>query len=171
MQMVKKIILVMFLLWFAILIFMPKRELYYALEKSIESKDIRLNEQSIETGIFSLEVNDITIYVKGVKVARLKRLNVFTLLFYTHIKLENLVLNELLKDRAPKNADEINLVYQVFSPLTIGVDSNGSFGTVKGKISLSREKINLRFIKIGEISNIQGLLNKDDKGWFYEKSF
>jgi uncharacterized membrane protein len=80
MQMVKKSVLIFLMLWFAILLFMPKAELYYTIEKSLAKQDIKLNEKSIEEGPFSLTLKDVTVYVKGIALAKIEELDFFTLL-------------------------------------------------------------------------------------------
>lgn len=171
MQMVKKIILGIFFAWFALVIFMPKTELYYALEKKLEKEEIKLNEQSINEGLFSLNVNDVDIYFKGVKVATIQNLSFFTVLFYTHIEVKKLIFDKLLQNKVPKMAEKADIAYNILSPLTINIDANGTFGIVKGEVSLSSYKIHLNFIEVGKIDTIQPFLKKDAKVWFYEKSF
>jgi len=60
--MVKQIFIFIVLLWFSILLFMPKQELYYKLEKELEIKNIKINEESINTGLFSLTLNHADIF-------------------------------------------------------------------------------------------------------------
>ena len=90
MQMVKKSALIFLMLWFSILLFMPKAELYYTIEQSLAKQDIKLNEKSIEEGLFSLTLKDVTVYVKGIALANIEELDFFTLLFYSSLEVTNL---------------------------------------------------------------------------------
>ncbi|HEC45428.1 MAG TPA: hypothetical protein ENI25_01250, partial [Epsilonproteobacteria bacterium] len=106
MQMVKKIFIALFITWFALLIFMPKQEIYYALEKELAKQEIEINEKSIEEGAFSLTLNQASVYVKGIKIATIEELTFFTLLFYTKVELETLLLDDALKAMAPQQTDK-----------------------------------------------------------------
>jgi len=171
MQMVKKSALIFLLVWFSALLFMPKAELYHTLEKTLAQQDIKLNEKSIHEGLFSLTLKDITVYVKGIALAHIERIDVFTLLFYTSLDLHNLEVDEALHATLPAQTKTAKFRYSIVTPLTIAIDANGSFGTTEGTINLRNKKLHVDFVKVGDIGTVQSLLKKGEKGWFYEKSF
>ena len=171
MQMVKKSIGILFAVWFTLLLFMPKEEMYYTVEKALAAQDITLNEKSIEEGIFSLSLKDVTVYVKGIALANIEEVNFFTLLFYNTLEVDNLVVDEVLHTKVPSKTKEAVFTYQIFSPLTVSLDANGSFGHAQGVIALDEKKVHIDFLKAKEIGMIQPFLKKGEKGWFYEKSF
>ena len=109
MQMVKKIAIVLFVLWFAILLFMPKQELYYKLEKELAQNDIKINENYIEEGLFSLTLQEATLYFKGINLGKVKKIRFFSLLFYTKVELQDLLLDDSLKSMIPTKIDELTL--------------------------------------------------------------
>jgi len=171
MQMVKNTLLPLLVAYIAFLIFMPKAELYFLLEKELEKNDITLNEKSIDEGWFTLNVNEITVYVKGVQVANIEELNYFTLFFYNTIELRMLKVDDLLKSKVPTKTTELELIHSIFSPLTVAIDANGSFGVIEGEFHLGDNVVHLDFIEEKEINMILPLLKKDEKGRYYEKSF
>jgi hypothetical protein len=171
MQMVKKIIAVLFTLWIAFLIFMPKIELYTTLEKELASYDIKLNEKSIEEGFTSLILNDVSVYVKGIKIAQIDEVNFFTLLFYSSFSINNVKIDEAFSSQLPSQAEEIILKNNILSVNTVSVDANGSFGVIKGSIDIFDRKIELIFTEQGEINMIRSYLLNSEKGWLYEASF
>jgi len=171
MQMVKKILLPLLVGCIAFLIFMPKTELYFMLENKLAENDITLNEKSIDEGWFTLNVNEITVYAKGVQVATIEELNYFTLFFYNTMELRMLEVDDLLKSKVPPKTTELELGHSIFSPLTVAIDANGSFGVIEGKLHLGDNIVRLDFIEEKEINMILPLLKKDEKGRYYEKSF
>jgi hypothetical protein len=171
MQMVKKSVLIFLMLWFAILLFMPKAELYYTIEKSLAKQDIKLNEKSIEEGPFSLTLKDVTVYVKGIALAKIEELDFFTLLFYSSLELSNLKVDEALQTKVPATTKEASFTHSILSPLSISIDANGSFGAIDGKVNIINKDLRIDFVEVGDIGMIQPHLTKDEKGWFYEKSF
>ena len=171
MQMVKKSIGILFALWFTLLLFMPKEEMYYTVEKRLAAQDITLNEKSIDEGLFSFTLKDVTVYVKGIALAKIEKIDFFTLLAYNTLRLDNIVVDEVLHSKIPRKTEKAILTYQMFDPLNISIDANGSFGYAKGSIYLVDKKLHVDFVKPKEIGIVKPLLKKGKKGWFYEKSF
>ncbi len=171
MQMVKKIFIAVFIAWFALLVFMPKQEIYYKLEKELAKKEIKINEKSIEEGLFSLTLKQASVYVKGIKIATIEELTLFTLLFYTKVELDSFLLDDTLKAMAPQQTDKAILSHSVLSPLEASVSAEGSFGVIEGSVDLTERKLHIDFNETKEIETIKSQLKKDEKGWYYETSF
>ncbi len=171
MQMVKKFFILLFIAWFALLFFMPKQELYYTLEKELAQQGVEINEESINEGIFSLTINNASVYVKGIKIATIEKVSFFTLLFYTKAEIDNLLLDDSLKAMAPQHTDKVLLTHSLLSVWTVPIHAEGSFGVVDGYADLKARKVRLNFIETKEIDSIKSQLKKDKKGWYYETSF
>ena len=171
MQMVKKIFIALFITWFGLLLFMPKQEIYYKLEKELEKQEIEINEKSMEEGLFSLTLKQASVYVKGIPVATIEELRFFTLLFYTKVELETFLLDDSLKAMAPQQTDKATLTHSLISPLDASIYAEGSFGGIEGSIDLKERKLHLDFNETKEIEMIRSQLKKGEKGWYYETSF
>ena len=171
MQMVKKILLGIFVLWFAFLAFMPKTELYYLLEKELVKNDIKLNETTIDEGIFSLKLKGVKLFVKGIHIATIEKIEIMTLLGYSTFKIENMVFDELLSAQAPKEISNMDIVHSLLDVTHININANGSLGEVNGMVALIKRNIRVDFQKSKEIHKIKNYLKKDTKGWYYEKTF
>jgi len=174
--MVKKVTLIFFASWLALLLFMPKAELYYSLEKILAKKDIKLNEKSIEEGLFSLNIKEITVYVKGIPLANIEKLNFFTLFFYSSLTIENLISDETLHTKIPALVKEAHVNHQFFSPMSLSLDANGSFGEIVGDVDLLKRTLYIDFVDTKDIGMIQpsltkGIKTNGEEGWIYEKSF
>jgi len=171
MQMVKNIFIALCIIWFALLVFMPKRELYYQLEKELAKQEIVISGEKIEEGWFSLTLKEPSIYLKGIKIATIEEIDIFTLLFYTKVELKMLLLDKSLKAIAPQQTEYIVLSHSLLSPLQAWIDAQGEFGTIKGQADLSKRRVTIDFIEVKEIGMIKSQLKKDEKGWHYERSF
>jgi len=171
MQMVKKIFIALFITWFALLLFMPKQEMYYKLEKELEKYEIEINEKSMEEGLFSLTLKQASVYIKGIPVATIEEIRFFTLLFYAKVELETLLLDDSLKAMAPQQTDKATLTHSIISPLVASIYAEGSFGGIEGSIDLKERKLHLDFNETKEIEMIRSQLKKGEKGWYYETSF
>ncbi len=172
MQMVKNIFITFIVFLFALLVFMPKQELYFTLEKELAKQDIEINEQSIEEGIFSLNLIKPVIYVKGIKIASIEKINIFTLIFSTNINVKSLILDDSLKSFAPGKIDVANISHSLFSPFNVNIGANGSFGAIEGSANLNERTLRLDFTETTkELDSIRSNLKKDEKGLYYETSF
>jgi len=171
MQVVKNIFISLFVVWFAFLLFMPKQELYYALENELLAQGIEINEEEINPGIFSLQVKNITVYVKGIQVAKIEELNFFTLLFYSAVNVEVLKIDDSLKAFVPLDISKTVLMHSLLSPYQAFVTTMGSFGLAEGVIDIDKRSLRMDLINAEDIKTFKSQLKKDEKGWYYETSF
>lgn len=171
MQMVKKSVLVLVVIWLALVILMPKQEIYYKLEEALDSYEIRLNEEKKSEGLFSLNLEGVSVYVKGINVATIEELNLFTLLFYSSIELRALLVDDSLKTMIPEETTSAVLTHSILSPLDASVSASGSFGSLTGNIDLNERTVHLDFNESKNIQMLKPALKKSEKGWVYETSF
>jgi len=171
MQVVKNIFIGLLVGWFFLLAFMPKQELYYKLEQELEKNNIKINEKSIESGLFSLKIHDADIYIKGMKLITIGEIDFFTLLFYTSVNMKNVLLDESLKTMTPTQMDTAILKHDILNPIHVGIDAKGSFGSLSGMINLNARVLHLDFNDSKGIEQLKPKLLKDEKGWYYETSF
>lgn len=171
MQMVKKSGIALMVAWFAILVLMPKQEFYYKLEEVLSKQEIELNEEKIDEGFFSLDLHQVTVYFKGIPVATIEEMDLFTLLFYSSLELQGLHMDDSLKSMVPQETQKAVLSYSVLSPLKVSVDAQGSFGGMTGTIDLNARQVHLDFNESTNIEMLKPQLKKDEKGWIYETSF
>ena len=171
MQMVKKIFITIAVIWFALLLLMPKQELYYKLEKELAKNGIKINEKNIDEGLFSLTLKEADVYAKGIKLASVEKVKLFTLLFYTQVTLDKLHLDDSLKNMAPTRTEQATVTHAVWNPLNISVEAEGSFGGLSGAAALADKTLRLDFNESKGIEMLKPKLKKDEKGWYYETSF
>lgn len=171
MQMVKNALIVLLLVWLGVLGFMPKQELYYTLEEALAKQEIALNEKKINEGLFGLTLEKVSVYVKGIKVATIKELDIFTLLFYTRVELHTLHVDDSLKQMVPQKTKEASLSHSILAPTQLKVEAQGSFGVMMGQVDLLERRVHLDFNESKELHMLGSGLKKGEKGWAYETSF
>lgn len=171
MQMVKNSFVVLLVTWLAILAFMPKQELYYTLEETLAKYEIELNEENINEGLFSLNLEQVSVYFKGIKVATIKEVNLWTFLFYSNVELQSLHMDDSLKSMVPQDTKKAILSHSILSPGEVLVEASGSFGFMSGHIDLTQRRVHLDFNESRGIEMLKSQLKKDEKGWAYETSF
>ena len=171
MQVVKKIVFILLIVWLGFLVFMPKVSLYNTVQARLAKKDIRINEEHIDEGLFSLTLTGVNVYVKGINLVHIDKIDLFTLVFYTRIDIKNMVVDEVLHRKVPEHIATLKATHILIKPDTIMMETSGSFGVAKGEIQLRDKKAHLELIEVDKIEKIKSILQKDKKGWFYEKSF
>jgi hypothetical protein len=167
MQMVKKLLIILISIWIAIIVFMPKKELYYLLEHQIVKYNVKLNEKTITDTLFGLDLNKVDVYMSGINLAQISNIKFITFLFYNKVNLNQLKIDNSLKSVVPLNIKDINITYSIVSPMQLDISADGDFGEVKGYLDINRT-IHLDFIKVGNIKSLKKELKKNKNGWYYE---
>ena len=124
MQMVKKIAIFIVVLWLAVIVMMPKQELYYLLEQELAKKDIKISSEKVSEGWFSLSLKEPSVYVKGIKVATVEEIDIFTLLFYSRGSLKGLLLDRSLERLVPGKMDQSRRTHSVVNPFKVAISGN-----------------------------------------------
>lgn len=171
MQMVKKIVSVLFLIWFILILFMPKEEVYFKVEQELAKYDIAINEESRSEGIFSLDLKNVTIYAKGIPLVTVEEVSFFTLLLYHCIELKEIYIDESLKSMTPTEIENLRISHGIWSPLHLSLGAEGVFGEAVGSVDLEDRKIRLDFNDTKSLEMIRSNLKQGEEGWHYETSF
>lgn len=171
MSVVKTILTLCVIIWLALLVLMPKQELYYKLEETLLSQEIALNEEVIDEGFFGLSLKNVNVYLKGINVANIEEINLFTLLFYSSVEVKGLHMDDSLKTMVPQETEKSVLGHSVMAPFTVSVEALGSFGSMTGEIDLKTRKVHLDFNESKKLDMLKPQLKKGEKGWIYETSF
>ena len=171
MQMVRNILIGIVVFWFAILLFMPKQEIYYTIEKSLFKEGVELDETHLDEGMFTLKARGVTLYVQGIEVAKIEKIRFFTLLFYTSVRIDGIKVNDSFSAFVPEEISHTVLMHSLLSPLKVFLTSSGDFGLAEGEIALKERKIHIEFTDVKKLGKLRSQLTKGEKGWYYETSF
>ncbi len=171
MQVVKKAVLGLLVILFSLAIFAPKRELFYLLEERLMQQDIIISNEEIDTGLFTLTLRHPELYFKGIKVADINEVRLFSLLFYTAVTVKEIKTDASLQKWVPGEIDELTAGYQLWIPDSITLGALGSFGRAEGVVSLDKKVIHIDMIEEKSIETLKPLLKKGEKGWYYEAAF
>jgi len=171
MQVVKKASMILFAVWLAFVLFMPKRNLYYKVEQALAAQGVRINEGSISEGLFTLNIDDAVVYVKGIDLIHIGHADFFSLLFYNRVTIEGIVADDSLKNMLPTRLEKAAFSHVVWNPSHVAIWGKGDFGTFEGDIDLSARKVHLDFADLNGTGVIKRQLREGEKGWYYETSF
>jgi len=171
MQVVKKAALGLLVILFSLAIFAPKRELYYLLEERLMQQDIIISNEEIDTGLFTLTLRHPELYFKGIRVADINEIRLFSLLFYSTVTVKEIKIDASLQKMLPGEIDKLTAGYRLWIPDIIVLDVLGSFGRADGVVSLNKRVVHIDLVEEKSIKTLKPLLKKGEKGWYYETAF
>lgn len=135
---------------FSLLIFLPKEQFYYFLEKQLSTKSIIVSNEIVDEKLFGINIKDAQLYYDGINFALVNNIDMTTFLFYNSVNFDSLRVSKSFSNFLPSNIDNLKLKYSILDFSSIKILSKGDFGEFEGKISIFDNKI------IGELkpSNI-----------------
>ncbi len=160
----------------ALMYFTPKTSLYHTLEKELKKYDLVISDETLEDRGFSLDVNDLSVYVKGVDSASVQNVNVKAFVLYNSINVQNVTLSSVAATFIPIKVDELSVTYSIFNPLNVTAEASGAFGEAKGTFNVLERTLSLNVIPSEEMSksykNSMNKMKKNEDGSYgYDKTF
>jgi len=169
MQVVKQMLLILILLPLAIVLFMPKKELYYLLEQRLAQKHIMITDESLREGPFSLTILHPVVRFNGAPVAHAERITLWSLLLYSKADIKAVAVAEGLPTEV--NASRMTAIHSILSPLRMRIEGQSSLGSVEGALDLQGRRLHLELAEGGNNQALSAYLKKGEKGWYYESRF
>jgi len=156
---------------FSLALFAPKRELYYLLEEQLMKQDIIINNEIVEDGLLSITLNHPEIYFKGIRIAEVESIRLWSLLFYSRLDIKSIAVNQRLQQFVATDIESIAITHTPLVPKELSLLGEGGFGVVDGTMGLESRVVRINIYDDALISKLKALLKQDDKGWYYETSF
>lgn len=171
MQMVRKIFLVFLTAAIALVLFAPKRELYYLLQKKLQQEGIVLDQRQLAEKPFGLDLKGVKLYWHGLNLGSFDELEVRTYLVYNRIEGQVFKISPAMQRFVKLSIKDLKIQYRLWDPLHLLIDAEGSFGHIHGLYDLKGKILRLHWIRVGKIENLRPYLKRDKEGWYYERKF
>lgn len=120
----------------SLMLFFPKENLYFFVEKKLLEKKIVISDEQVESKLFSFIVSNADVYYEGIKFSKVKTVDIDTYLFVNSINIKKIKISDGFKSFVPQNIDNIKLKYSVLNPMIIEIISTGEFGSLSGNINV-----------------------------------
>jgi len=169
MQVVRNSIILLILLPLAVMLFMPKKEIYYLVEKKLAQNSMVISGETIKEGLFSLTLEHPTLYYKGAEVATAEIITLWSIWFYSRAELHNSMITEGLPTEL--SITYLEGIHSLLSPMQISISGESSLGEINGTVDLKSRKIHLDIEEGGKQRAFVRYLKKGEKGWYYESTF
>ena len=168
--MVKKAILVFMVVILSLAIFAPKRELYYMLEDRLMQSGIIIDDEQIEDGLISLTINHPKIYVRGILIANVDKIRLWTIFFYSRLAVGNIDIDKSLQKFVPSPIKKVQVAYSLANPTNLSILVTGDFENINGQLSLKDRVVHIDITDKKLINRFKSQLRKGENGWYYETS-
>ena len=177
--MVRKIVIFFaYVLFFilALMYFSPKVSLYHLMEKELKKYDVVISDERVEDRGFSLDVNSLTLYAKGINSASVENINIKLLALYNSIDISNIRLSSIATTFIPVRINELHITYSIFNPLNITAEGSGGFGEAEGTFNILKRTLNLNVIPSPKMlkqykNSMRKMKKNEDGSYSYDKSF
>jgi len=136
-----RIIFIFITIFLLLIVFLPKVNLYYALEHQLKKDNIIIDNEQLEPLAFGFNIKGIDLWVKSIQSAYIKNISIQAYWVYQSIDITKIKLSANFKGILPLNIKKIKIVYTVLNPLNITIKAKGDFGILSGKISILDSKL------------------------------
>ncbi len=118
----KKVLIVIFSFYIFLIILMPKIELYFSLEKFLKKEKFIISNEIIKDKWLFLSLKDGEGYFEGIKFADIANIKAYPLGFFNYISIENIIVDESLKEQNIKEFKCQVLDFILNNPPRMGVN-------------------------------------------------
>ena len=159
----KKFLIFLCGLIFGLIVFMPRDNLYYTLQKYLSKENIYIN-SDIDSSI-NINLKKGTVYYNGMDLVTFNKVIISPFIFFNKIEADNIKIKfQDLK------ITKIDVIYSIINPLKVYIKGSSNFGEINGYIDLVKRKIKIYILNLNN-NFLKNFLKKDKKGYFYYVSF
>jgi hypothetical protein len=120
----------------AVIIFMPKTNTYFLMEKQIKPLGVVISNETFEENFFDLIVKNMDISVKGIDSVHVNQTDMMFLGVYNVVDLKGIILSSVASSFVPLHIQHIKILYSIFNPLKVKIFAEGEFGSLQAHINL-----------------------------------
>lgn len=155
-------------------LFLPKENIYYSVEKALSQAHLYLGNEKIHNRLFYLDIQDASLLLDSMPIGTIEHITIAPVLFYNRVSMSALNFNKEFASLFPKGIESLSFTYTLFSPLKIIIEGNADFGPLHGAIDLEKKQVEITIEasqKMRDYPLLLAKLHKSEKGLVYETSF
>jgi len=160
----------------ALMYFTPKENLYYLLEKELRTYDLIISNEGVKDSGFTLNLENADLFIKSIKSANAKAVNVNFFALYNSVKISDITLSNVAASFIPLQIDELRFTYSIFNPLNINVYGIGEFGEAEAAFNVLERSLHIDVkpsdkMKKEYKNSMRQLQKSQEGGYSYDKTF
>lgn len=125
----------------AVVVFLPKKNLYYFAEEELANSKIVIGNERVEEHPFGLNFEHADIFVEGIRAAKVMDATLKTYLVRTVFEANKIRLSGMAKSFLPTRIEHLDVHYDLWHPLKLYFSADGEFGKAKGSVLLQKRKM------------------------------
>ncbi len=169
----KKFLLLLTSVYLALVLLMPKVQLYYTLKNILSQERVLLTQASVKDRWFDLKIEGLKLFYDGIESATADEVEMLPWLFFNQLSATDVKAGKDVKKMFDFVADKVVLRHSILHPLAVTIDARGNFGTIKGQLDLKKQKVKLICEPTGRFKRSQAfreLFRKGKEGYLYESN-
>jgi len=141
MKFLVKVVLLVALFFTSFLYFLPKKNIYFQLEKELYKKHVVILDETFKEKPFGLLIKNMEVFYDGLNAGIASNLDFTSCLFFTKIDINKVRVSKSFEHILPLKIDEIIVEHKVFSFSKVNIVARGDFGEIKGFYDIFEKKI------------------------------
>jgi hypothetical protein len=142
----KKIFTIFIFFYISLILFLPRENIYFTLEKQLQKMTISLSNETIENKFYYTKISDASIIWEDTEIGLIESISLKPWIFYNSFEIENIIFNGDVREFLPKKIEKIYLKQSIFSPKTLFIDAKGDFGKINGFLDEEENKLHLELV-------------------------
>lgn len=167
----KKFLIIVMSTYIALVLLMPKTELFYTLKKLLQKEHVVMTQEQVHDRWFDLKIEGLKLYYDGIESAKAADVEVAPWLFWNRLVANDVEAGSDLRKMFDFKADRVAVVQSILSPLHASLYAEGNFGTIEGTIDLKAGKVRVVCEPTKRFKNstaFRELFKKGEEGYVYE---
>lgn len=167
-RLLAKVLFALALLWITLIIFMPKKSLWYEAEALLLKRSVVFHDESLQSRMFGLDISQAQLYLGPIYAARIASIDLTILGIYNRMVLHDLFVGTELQTLKGLHIKEAVLRYWPWGD--VSVEAKGNFGTLAGFVDLEKHRVELDVMPTKWLKGqplIMSRLKKRAKGYHF----
>jgi len=129
-----------------LLFFMPKVNLYYLLEKKLQSYAVVIASEELRDSGFVFKIENAHLYVKSIESATIEHIDLKIFALYNRVDIDGIRLAPAASSFFPLDIEHIVVNYNIFNPLYATLHGEGAFGEAMLQVDLLHRRVHMHFL-------------------------
>ncbi|RUM67674.1 MAG: hypothetical protein DSZ06_00720 [Sulfurospirillum sp.] len=170
----KKILIAIVSFLVAVVLFMPKVNLFYTLEELLKKEHVEIVVDSIKDRWIDLVLKDATVFYDKIESVKAKEIDIKPWLVYNVIEAKDITMAKGLQSILNFKIDEAKISHSILHYKSLNIEASGDFGSLSGEVDLLKRSVHILLQPTRRFERSQvarDYFKKSKEGLIYESKF
>ena len=158
-----KLIIFPLIFLYLLLFFLPKTQIYYFVLNQLAKEKVFVKNEKVDEKLFGMDLSNAVIEYNTIDMAKVKNTSLYTCFFDTKISINDIKIDESLKQFVPLEVDSVFIHYSVLNPLFITLNGTGKDFDMDGKFDILNQSFILNLNASKKFQSIYPMVLKQFK--------